>query len=154
MRFTLIERVGKKLDKFRFEYLDQNDQNKWEEKSLASKMRPLPDLPIAFDNLSQTVTKLEELPDSYKDRIVVTGVILKYTGKEQVLGCRIRAYRKLKNSESPSKILTAYKKSGDADTSLLMSPYCRQLIKELCDAAVDYCNGKRHQVEMQFEKAA
>lgn len=120
--------------------------------------KALPSFHEALQALSEDVVEICEFPESYRDRILVTGVSFSYAGDNEVMGATIISQLRLAKSNVGLNINTPYKASefygetGDKDQ--LLSEDCVERLGTLQEEAEKYLKGTRAQAELFAKQEA
>lgn len=165
LRFLKIKYDGEEM---LLKYERLNKAGQWDEYSLKSRQEPHADFIRDLDNLSLIQVRMCELVeedseyddlDSEMSRHDVRGISLSYglddSGKV-VMGVTVTSLRRLDQSNAPLTLNSPHKfdrphtEHGDED--VLIAPEDMDLIRNLCQEALSYIEGKRKQLDMFIEK--
>lgn len=162
IRFTKIK-VAKsdktETIKIRIEYEVKNaSKNEWDEMVLTSSDEAKESFHEALQALSIDVVEMCELPEDYKERVIVRSVSFSYGGKNDTMGATITATMKLLRSNVPLNINTPHKieefYSDEGDEAQLLSEDCVHRLYELGYQAELFMKGERAQIPLFVETAA
>jgi len=124
----------------------------FDEYALTSGDKAAPEFHTALQALAQDVVEMCELPDDYRQRIVVKSVSLSYGGENSVMGATITAQMMLKKSNPPLMLNTPHKAEDyyaeSGDPKQLLDPACMRRIHALIIEAEQFIDGKREQTDM------
>lgn len=113
--------------------------------TMVCKSYPHPDLLSALDALVPHVSEICELPMSYRDNLIVSGVSFSY--KDDNMGAVITAQKKLSSHPAPLLINTPHKPvapySEGGDESATLTSDCVIALENLQREASLYITGKR-----------
>jgi hypothetical protein len=134
-------------------YEKQSKTGLYDDYSFTCSEAPRPELLKTLQALAPHVVEMCELPKSYVDRIIVTGVSFSYGGEQEVMGATIISQMKLNQSNCDLNLNTPHKASDSyteapADEKQLLSDDCISALFNLCEEIEMYINGDRAQVKL------
>ena len=124
-----------------------------DEYEVVCKDPPAPRMVLALAALAAHVIDICELERAYVFGLDVRGASFSYGGEAEVMGATITALKKVSTARSPLTLNTPhlpsepYTEDDKSDTPCL-SEGAIEALEELAEAALDYVDGKRAQVEL------
>ena len=157
IKFTKIKVESKDAkNRIVLEYAKRNENGQdWDIYTMNSVDNPAPSFHEAMQELSQDVVELCELPDDFRERIVVKSVSLSDGDGDGFGGATITEAFQLKNSYAPLNLNTPYKSSaasGQEDPKQILDPATERRICVLIIEAEQFLHGSRAQVSMEFSE--
>ncbi len=125
-----------------------------DEYTMNCSARPKDSLPKALQALREHVQMMCELPESYRDKLIVKGVSWSYSGPNDTMGAVITAELTLEQSvcnlnlNTPHKTVEHYSGNPDGDGRQLLAPDCVRDLDTLVEEVKDYVRGERSQGDL------
>ena len=154
MRFKKIKITSD--EKIHLEYEKINKKHEWDDFSMTSSEKALPEFYEALTDLAKFVCEMCELPDTDIGRIKVRGVSFSYAGENDTMGAVITAQKELIHSNCPLNINTPHKTEDfyaeNGDEKQLLPTGCVEFLNAICGKAERYLSGERSQMNLFQEE--